>query len=237
MKAQNAISQYLKNTGTPLTHLARKAGLNHSVLSRILSGNTTHLTVANAEKIAAATGHMLTVYEILGLEPVYVVKEVLVQADTSDPTHARYIEVAPASKDCITHTPSFGTTVGSTSLSRIPNTAQSSCLSRVFDFWVRVFGKSHSRTKLTEKRQKKIQTALKDFTIDQLIDSIQGHANDPWRQADPIRHELATLLRPANIERGLNAKNRFAPTIFEDTEDEEFWESRIQAEHETDQLH
>ncbi len=230
MKAQQAISNYLRKSGRTLTDLARSAGLNHSVVSRILSGVTTHLTVANAEKIAAASGHALTVYDVLGLQPLYVIREVLVQENTSDQSQARYIEAAPASKDCISHTPSFGTTVGSTSLSRIPNTAQSeTCLTRIFDFWVKAFGKSVARTKLTTDRQKKIQAALKDFSVDQLIDSIQGHANDEWRQSDSVRHELSTLLRPANIERGLTAKEKFASEGVAESDDE-FWEAHSRAE-------
>ena len=236
MKTQYTIGKYLRDTGKSLSQLAKDAGLNHSVLSRIMSGSTKNLTVDTAERIAYATDYKMSVYEILGLQPMYIIREVAVhqskeKGDDSSPN----IVAAPASKDCTTHTPSFGITYGNTSLSRIPNTAQScppksdkTCLDRIFDFWVRVFAKSRTRTKLTLKRKKAIQTALDDFSVEQLIDSIQGHANDPWRQSRPVRHELSTLLRPGNIERGLDAKDEFASPDQE--EDATFWEDEIASE-------
>ena len=233
MKTQYTIGKYLRDTGKSLSQLAKDAGLNHSVLSRIMSGSTKSLTVDTAERIAYATDYKMSVYEILGLQPMYIIREVAVhqskeKGDDSSPN----IVAAPASKDCTTHTPSFGITVGNTSLSRIPSTAQNHeyLLGDIFNFWVSVFAKDPVRTKLTLKRKKAIQSALKSHIDPEvLFRSIRGFANDPWRHGDPVRNELATLLREDNIERGLNLLEKYA-TDSAEPQDDDFWETQAKQE-------
>ena len=51
------------------------------------------------------------------------------------------------------------------------------------------------------------------------------------RQAEPVRNELATLLREDNIERGLNLLEKYA-TKGEEPQEDDFWEQQAKQERE-----
>lgn len=232
MKTKHAITKYLEEHGKTFTQLARDAGLNHSVLSRILSGVTKNLTVDTAERIADATDNKLTVHEILGLQPIYIIREVYVQSGTgNEEDSSRNKEDAPG-KDSTYPTPSFGSTVGTTSLSPSLSPDQSSqngVLGKIFDLWVEMFGKDPRRTLLTLKRKKAVIDAVRKHEPHILVDSLRGHANNPWRHGVANRNELATLLREDNVQRGLDDLEKFGMKPEEQPE-EDFW--RQQAEQE-----
>lgn len=78
----------------------------------------------------------------------------------------------------------------------------------VFAHWQREW--KHPSTKLDEKRRKRIQARLKDFTAEQLRDSISGFKHSPWHTGtDPkgqgtVYDSIDTLLRDnAQVETGL----------------------------------
>jgi len=232
MKSKHAITKYLEEHGKTLTQLAKDAGLNHSVLSRILSGVTKNLTVDTAERIADATDNNLTVHEILGLQPIYIIREVYVQSGTgNEEDSSRNKEDAPG-KDSTYPSTSFGSTVGTTSLRPSLSPDQRSAdgvLGQIFDRWVEMFGKDPKRTMLTLKRKQKIRDALSRSSRGIILDSLRGHANNPWRHGVSTRNELITLLREDNIQRGLDDLEKFGMKSEEQPE-EDFW--RQQAEQE-----
>lgn len=78
----------------------------------------------------------------------------------------------------------------------------------VFVHWQQVW--NHPSTKLDQKRRKRIEARLKDFTTDQLRDAISGFRNSPWHTGtDPkgqgtVYDSIDTLLRDnAQVEKGM----------------------------------
>jgi len=78
----------------------------------------------------------------------------------------------------------------------------------VFVHWQREW--NHPSTKLDQKRRKRIEARLKDFTADQLRDAISGFKHSPWHTGtDPkgqgtVYDSIDTLLRDnAQVETGL----------------------------------
>lgn len=79
---------------------------------------------------------------------------------------------------------------------------------QVFEHWQREW--NHPDAKLDAKRRKRIETRLKDFTVEQLRDAISGFKHSPWHTGtDPksngtVYDGLQTLLRDtAQVEEGL----------------------------------
>lgn len=106
------------------------------------------------------------------------------------------------------------------------DTGTADAVARVFGEWVRAFGLSPARTKLTPKRSRAIKARLAEFTADELCALIALRAADPWRREDPVRFELATLLRNhENVELALSkapapdTPNKFGPPNMHDTSD------------------
>lgn len=106
------------------------------------------------------------------------------------------------------------------------DTGTADAVARVFGEWVRAFGLSPARTKLTPKRSRAIKARLAEFTADELCALIALRAADPWRREDPVRFELATLLRNhEGVELALSkapapdTPNKFGPPNMHDTSD------------------
>ena len=79
----------------------------------------------------------------------------------------------------------------------------------VFLHWAKVFDRRRCRFRANDKRDRVIKLALSRWTPEELKTSIDGYAEDPWRQGVPVRHELATLLRNCvQIEGGLELYER-----------------------------
>ena len=77
---------------------------------------------------------------------------------------------------------------------------------RVFGEWRAGFSKPDT-TRLTKSRRAKVLARLKSFTADQLCEAVRNAAADPWRHEEPVRHELATLLRSdEHVENHLQSK-------------------------------
>ena len=76
----------------------------------------------------------------------------------------------------------------------------------IFDCWVRVFKKNaNAKFKAGDPRDRKISARLKEWSAQELIQSINGYALDPWRHGSANRHEFATLIRSnAQIEQGID---------------------------------
>jgi len=233
MKTQHAITKYLEKHGKTLTQLAKDAGLNHSVLSRILSGATRNLTLDTAERISDATANELTVYEILGLQPIYIIREVYVQSDTGNEEDSPRNKEDMCVKDSTYPSTTFGNTVGITSLRPSLSPDQSSAggvLGQIFDHWVKLFGKDPNRTMLTLKRKQKVRDALSRYSYGMVLDSLRGHANNPWRHGGGNRCELMTLLREDNIQRGLDDLKKFAIEAETPDSEDEVWRQQAEKE-------
>jgi uncharacterized protein YdaU (DUF1376 family) len=78
----------------------------------------------------------------------------------------------------------------------------------VFAHWQREW--RHPTTKLDQKRRKRIEARLRDFTVDQLCNAISGFRHSPWHTGtDPkgngtVYDSIDTLLRDsAQVETGL----------------------------------
>lgn len=84
----------------------------------------------------------------------------------------------------------------------------------IFDVWVTAFKRDPKRSKFRagDQRDKAIIARLRDgFTVSDLIESVQGHAGNPWRHQAAVRNELKTLLRPTNVEAGLEEGKQCRP--------------------------
>ena len=68
------------------------------------------------------------------------------------------------------------------------------------------------------------------WTVIDLMRAIDGHAANSWRHAEPVRNELATLLRPENIEGGLEWADKFSATVGSDEEHDDHWDAIIAGE-------
>ena len=75
---------------------------------------------------------------------------------------------------------------------------------KVFELWKSVFNKKRGVFRSGDKRDRSIQSRLKEWSLDDVCKCIEGYSMDPWRHAQPSRHELSTLLRnDGQIEAGL----------------------------------
>jgi hypothetical protein len=78
----------------------------------------------------------------------------------------------------------------------------------VFEHWQREW--NHLGTKLDQKRKKRIEARLKDFTADQLCNAISGFRHSPWHNGTDAKSNgtvfdsIDTLLRDtAQVEKGM----------------------------------
>lgn len=94
----------------------------------------------------------------------------------------------------------------------------------MFDHWVSAFGLDPKRTKLDRKRRAKLRARLKRFTADELCAALDAFAASPWRRAERVRHEFATLMRDdAQIE---NAAGDGASRVsWADAEPDNVWDT------------
>lgn len=78
----------------------------------------------------------------------------------------------------------------------------------VFSVWKEKFGKSRAKFNSGDARDRRIQTRLKRWTLEELVQCVEGYAMDPWRHEAPVRNELSTLLRnDMQVETGLELFN------------------------------
>lgn len=216
MEAKHILKTWMERNDVSMTHLAELAGINHSVLVRILNGNTKQIRPSTAKRIARATLHQVRAWELLGLEPVYVAFN---PSGVPESTVMEHKETAPYKEDA---------RVFNTLLPLPPPELKSSENTHpVFTHWVEEFGKK--RAKLNAKRMRAIKRALDDWSEEDLKRSISGHSSRTWRHEAPERCELVTLLRPENIEGGLELAPETGQAQAEDTS---YWDSKIEEEEE-----
>lgn len=91
-------------------------------------------------------------------------------------------------------------------VSRVPDHE----LQEIFGSWRERFGKTEA-AKLSERRKRAITARRKRFTVAELVEAIRGAAANPWRHAEPVRHELATLLKSDEAVENFLEEARSAP--------------------------
>ncbi len=83
---------------------------------------------------------------------------------------------------------------------------------KVFDHWAKTMG--HERAKLDDKRRRRIEARLKDFTVEQLCQAISGAKRDPFLMGEDPRagrryDGIETLLRDTGqVERLLELETK-----------------------------
>lgn len=205
---RTVINQWLKKNSTTAEHLARRAGINPTSLYRFLNGNTDDMRLGTARAISHATDYELDVCDILGITPRIVYKAAPIS--TGDSQKCKQCD-EPYYRDVSArgvNTPSYA--VGRVSTEKVlkKTKAKSSgeLLSAlaVLEHWTKSFDKQKARVKLSPKRQRSVTKAIAaGWSLEDIKLSITGHSQNPWRHEEPARNELATLLRPENIEAGL----------------------------------
>ena len=201
MKPQDLLKNWLRKNNMTAKDLAEKAGTNHSGIYRYLNGDTDSMRVSSALVLAHATNFELDVCDILGIPPRIVYRCLLECKEECKKEDYSYT-VDPSV--CGINTPSsristYSVESKKTRQKKIPSNAIS-----LLEHWVVAFAKQPSRVKLSPKRERAFNKAIEnDWSIDDLKNSISGHAANPWRHQEPSRNEFATLLRPENIESGL----------------------------------
>ena len=232
MKTQHtAINQWLERQGTTAEHLARAAGISPSSLYRFLNGDTDNIRLGTARAISRATGHELDVCDILGIPPRYVYVHVTASPpDSQSCEHQDWSYTMDALGRRI-NTPSgrIHTSEGvrkKNKQKKEKNPELQTNVLALLEHWALVFGKQAGRVKTSPKRERAVKRALVDWTLADLKRSIDGHGLNSWRHEEACRHEFATLLRPENIEAGLEAAN----PAEEQPSDDGFWDDIIAAE-------
>jgi hypothetical protein len=86
---------------------------------------------------------------------------------------------------------------------------------KVFEAWVAATGKDPGRTRLDDKRRRKIVDALKTYPVNEVIEAVEGWKHSPFHAGENERgtvyNDLTLILRDsANIERfrDLRAQHR-----------------------------
>lgn len=78
---------------------------------------------------------------------------------------------------------------------------RTSLIDQVFNEWVTVCGKDRSRTKLDSKRKTRIEWALRNYPLDDVMDAVRGWQNSPFhagQNSDGRQwNDLTLLLRDA----------------------------------------
>jgi len=206
MKAQRIlINQWLEANETTAEHLAKRAGLSPSSLYRFLNADTTNMSVGTARSISHATNYELDVCDILGIPPRIVYArsqncECGVRPYKEDARTSRGVNTSSLMVESIS-------TLKKTKAKKESKESEellSSSLA-LLAHWTTLFERDKKRVKLTAKRKSVIRTALEDWSLEELMNCISGHSQNPWRHGAPNRNELKTLLRPENIEAGLEA--------------------------------
>jgi len=249
MKTSHILKNWLEQNKMTATALAKKAGVNHTVVHRFLKGRTACLRVDTALQLVQASGPTLDIYELLGLPPRVVYVQVPLdppgngdvrKSTTNVQTRTTEVPSAPAKSKHLAPTessvldPSDLSTLRKNRQKEISaaktSTAAANALT-VFEHWVFAFGKNSRRVKNNAKRKRTIMAALSaGWTVIDLMRAIDGHAANSWRHAEPVRNELATLLRPENIEGGLEWADKFSATVGSDEEHDDHWDAIIAGE-------
>jgi len=208
MKPQELLKNWLRRNDMTAKDLAEKAGTNHSGIYRYLNGDTDSMRASTALILAKATGYELDVCDLLGIQPRIVYR---CPHGCSNNLH----ECKPGSEPYNMNVPAHGVNTSSLPVVSVhtekvlrKTKAKSSdeLLSAlaVLEHWTKSFDKQKARVKLSPKRQRSVTKAIAaGWSLEDLKLSITGHSQNPWRHEEPARNELATLLRPENIEAGL----------------------------------
>ena len=209
MKPQELLRNWLKKNKMTAKDLAEKAGVNHSGIYRYLNGDTDSMRVSSALVLAHATQFELDVCDILGIPPRIVHRCLRQCEDGSRQCEKEDWSYMVDASACGINTPSsrihtYSEYEKKTKAKEKPNPElQSNCLT-LLDHWASAFSRQASRVRLSTKRARAVKAALADGrTVEDLRHSIEGHATNPWRLEAPSHNEFATLLRPENIEAGL----------------------------------
>ena len=75
-------------------------------------------------------------------------------------------------------------------------------VSQVFNVWVASTNRDTTRTKLDSKRRSRIEWSLKNYTLEDVLDAVQGWQNSPFHAGrndqNKIYNDLALILRDAD---------------------------------------
>ena len=205
MKPQELLKNWLRRNKMTAKDLADRAGTNHSGVYRYLNGDTDSMRTSTAFILAKATGFELDVCDLLGIQPRIVFR---CPKGCEMDLHESKNESAPYNRDVSArrvNTPSSSVGRVSTNTELLTQVKKSRRNALVLlEHWALAFHRSPKAVKLTDDRKKKIKKALENFSVDDLKRCIDGYASSHWRQVNPQRHELATLLRKTEqIEAGL----------------------------------